>query len=191
MKGALLGIAVALFVVLIVIYPFKLKAVFHINVLEDLCFLAIKVFDIKLFCARFTITKEGKFDMDKFNKKKKKKKKDPLLLSSYFMCLAKMLHFKKLELFFTGGSSENAYYVSMLCGYVNAISSALYAVLLNKYKHIKIYSDIDPDYGQDRLELSASVVISFSLLDMIISVICAYKCYFQKKLKEKRSLNNG
>ena len=190
MREMLLEIFVLLFVVALILYPFKIKAVMHVNVFEDLAFLAVKVFDFKLFCARFTITKEGKLDIDKF-KKKKKKKKDPLLLYSYFTCLAKLLNIKKFELYFTSGFKNNAYHSAMLCGYVNVFSSIVCGLLLNKYKHIKIYSDIGADFENNRLELSGMVVVCFSLLDMLISVICAYKCYFQKKLKERRRKQNG
>lgn len=186
MREILLIIFLTLFITYVFVYPFKVKTALHFNVFDGVGFLSVKAFCFRLFSGKFTLTEDGTFEMQKRGKPKKKKKKPISLLYVYFTVLAKRLSVKKFEWYFTCGSDTDARFVSMLCGYILTIDSMLSAFLLDRYKHIKIFNDIDPIYDKDRLEISASVVITFSLLDMLIGVIVAYYKYI-KLLMEKKN----
>lgn len=185
MRELLLTLFVSLLAFCVLFYRFKVKAAFHFNVTSGLGFVSIKTMGVRLFSAKFELTEEGRFKFIRGVKKKKKKKKPKTLLMVYFTTLTKRLKVKKFELYFTLGSDKDAYKVSMICGYILALDAMFSAFLLDRYKHIKIFNDIDPIYDQNRLEASLSVVISFSLFDMLISVFAAYIKYF-KVLKERR-----
>lgn len=187
MKEIVLGIAISLFVLLVILYPFKFKIALHSNVFEMVGFVSVKAFCFNLFSGKFTMNEKGEFSLEKNKKKKPKKKKPISLLSVYFSTLLKRLNVKKFEWYFTCGSNTDARLVSLLCGYVLSFDAIVSAILLDKYSHVKIYNDIDPIYDDDRLEVSASVVVSFCLLDMFVAVFIAYRNYFQL-LKEKKNV---
>ena len=63
--------------------------------------------------------------------------------------------------------------------------SMLSSVLLDKYKHVKIFTDIDPIYNDDRLELSGAVVITYSILDLAVSILLGLVNYFKAKKEAK------
>ena len=186
MKEIVLIFFIILFVVSVITYPFKLKGALHINVIENIGFAVIKVFNIRLFNAKFKVASDGHFAMEK-EKEKKQKKKNKELHRLYFMCLAKKIDLKKSEFFFTTGSTSDACLVSLIGGYINVFVSSVIAVLMTKYKHMKSFVNIEPDYQKDRIEMTASAVISFSLLDMFVSIMCALINY----KKEKRGKKNA
>jgi len=186
MRESLLIAAIIIFVFLALIYHFKIKIAFHANILDGLGFISIKFFLFRLFSAKFVLTEEGKFEMDEPKKKPKKKKKAPLLLMVYFGTLAKRLDIKKFEIYLTCGSNENAEFVSIMSGTLLSVASIVSGILLEKYKHLKIFTDIDPLYDKDALEISSSIVVSFCLLDMLIAVVYAYFEYF-KVLRERKN----
>lgn len=187
MKDVVLLFAIILFVLLVLIYPFKFKIALHLNVFDMVGFVAIRAFWFKLFSGKFIVDENGKFVLEKKNKKKTKKKKPISLLSEYFSVILKRLNVKKFEWYFTCGSNTNASFVSLLCGYVLSLDAIVSGILLDKYKHVKIYNDIDPIYNEDRFEASASIVVSFCLLDMLIGLFVAYRNYF-KLIKEKKNV---
>lgn len=183
MKSLILGFAIVVLILLVLTTPIKIKAAIHINALEDVGFGSIKLMYHKLFCAKFRITGDGKIEVDNAVKKKKKKKKK-YLRKKYISCMLKLIDIKKFEIFVDSGSTYNAYFISMFCGYLSAMTSAMIAFLINKYKHIKVFSSLRPVFDTDKLELSGSLVIAFSLLDMIISIVYALFSYLFMKIKE-------
>ena len=183
MKITLIVIASVVLFNLAVCYPFKIKAALHINFLEDVGFGAVKVFAFKLFCAKFKLSPSGKLEVNSAVKKKKKKKKGTLIKKCYKKSLIKFLHIKKFEILLDIGYKDNAYFVSMLSGYLSVLSSSAIAVLQNKYKCIKTFHRINPIYSDNRLEVSGSLVVSFSLLHMVMSIVYAYWCFIKEKLK--------
>lgn len=186
MRELILFITIGLFIMLIIIYPFKVKFAMHFNVFEAVGFISLRSLCFKLFSAKIVLNEAGEIDLIRGKKKLKKKKKPLSLLSVYFLTLAKRLAVKKFEWYFTCGSDKNADTVSLICGYVLSLDAVISSILLNKYSHVKIYKDIDPIFDKERLEVASSVVVSFCLFDMFISVFTAYKNYF--KLKQKREI---
>ena len=177
-------IALILLVVSIVIYPFKMKGAVHVNVVENIGFAVVRVFNIRLFSGRLKMASGGKVSLEK-EKNKKKKNKNKGLSRHYFLSLIKKVVVKKAELFFNGGAENNAHLVSMVSGYVNVFVSSIFAVFMNKYNHMKTFISIEPEYEKERLELTALGVISFSLLDMFLSFICGVY-YMLKERRDKR-----
>ncbi len=184
MRIALLVVFISLLVLMVLTYPLKVKFALHVNVKDDVGFGAIKFMHLKLFCARFKISKTGKLEVNSAIKKKKKKK-NKQIRRKYFLCLMKVLQIRKFEIFLDVGGSQNASSVALACGYVSAIFSSIIAVLMNQYKGIKTFMRINPSYEETRLELSGSIVLSICALDIILSFVCAISCYVKSKIKEK------
>ena len=181
MKVVFFIIATILFVICIIVYPFKMKGAVHINIVENIGFAVVKVFNIRLFSGRLKMTSGGKLSLEK-EKNKKKNNKNKTLKHHYFLSLMKKVEVKKAELFFNGGTERDVYLVSIVSGYINVFVTSIFAVFMNKYKHMKTFISVEPDFERDRLELTASGVISFSLLDMFLSFI--HGVYYM--LKERR-----
>lgn len=179
MEGVLLGICVFIFLLLIIFYPFKIKAMFHVNLFKNVGFVVIRIFGINVFGARFNISDNGKFDVKRM-KKKSHNNKNKKLTKEYFKCLAKEVDVKKIELIIDLGIEKDAYKTAMFCGELHSFASILYAYALRKYKHINILSFIEPKYSEDVLEASGAFVASLCLMDMIKSICCALK-----KVKKK------
>ena len=185
MKQGLMIALIVFFVVLVLIYPFKFKVALHFNVLDLVGFAAIKAFGFKLLSFKIFIDEKGRIHM-LFGKKKKKKKQKPFSYTkAYFMSLAKRFEVKKFEVYLSYGQASDAYVTSMACGVVLMIDSMLSSVLLDRYKHIKIFTDIDPIYNTDRLETSSSIVISFSILDLVVSIGLGLINYLKAKREAK------
>lgn len=184
MKVLILIFFIIQLLICIITYPFKMKGAIHINVLENIGFAVIKVFNIRLFSGRFKMSQDGHLSMEK-EKKNKKKKKNKTLLQHYFISLAKKVDVKKAELFFNGGREDDACFVSLVSGYINVLMSSLFAVLMNKYKTMKTFLSVEPDYNKNRMEITATGVISFCLLDMFLSVVHAFISYLKEKEIEK------
>lgn len=184
MKETLMIVVLICIALIIVSYPFKIRGAFHVNVLKDVGFIVIKLFWFKLFCARFKISSDGKLLVEEI--KKRKRKPNKMLLMYYFSCLIKKIDVKKIELYFTGGSDSDAHYVSMLCGCISSISAAVFSVLINKYRKIKIYNNIEPNFSDNKLETTMAFAVRFSLLNVMSSLLCAYKSYFKKKKELKK-----
>ena len=187
MRVTLLVLFVLVLGILFVTYPFKFKALLHINALKDVGFGAVKVMHVRLFCARFNISSTGKLNMDSGIKKKKKKKKPVTFRKVYFTCLAKLLTVKKVEILFDGGCKDSAYLVALLNGYINALSAIGVSWLINKYRHIRVFYNASPYFNENRLEISGSVVVAVSLLDIFLSVIYAYYCYKKEVIRRAKN----
>ncbi len=185
MKQGLIIALLVVLVVLVIIYPFKFKLALHFNVLELVGFIAIKFLGFNLVTMKLYIDENGKPCIQRGKKKKKKKKKPFSYRQAYFMSLGKRLEIKKFEIYLSYGQASDAYLTSMACGVVLMIDSLLSSVLLDNYKHVKIYTDIDPIYNDDRLELSGAVVITFSILDLVVSVLLGLVNYFKVKKEAK------
>lgn len=162
-------------------YPFKIKGVFHVDVLNNVGFIAFKVLFIKLTAIRFKLSKNGKIKTHKL-----KKKKNNYLFTFYVLSLAQKVDVKKLELFFDFGD-EDPFVASMISGYVGSFCSTIVSVFLNKYKGIKVFTSFMPNFDKKQLETSGEFVVTFSLIDVTLSFVHALKKYINHK-KEKKNV---
>ena len=170
MKCIFLIVLIVLFVALVLIYPFKLKGALHADLVNNVAFVVIKVFDIKLHSSKVQIS-DGKIKIDK--KKKKNKHKDKKLHHYYFMSLIKKVNVKKLEVMLDVGFKNNPYLTSMLCGGISLLISCLSVIILELYGSNRVFESVQPHYDYNIFELSGELVVSFTLLDMFISIISA------------------
>lgn len=164
---------------LILVFPFKTRIMAHINFLDLKCFYSVKIWIIKVLCgmAKFENEKinilnahtifSGKYD-DNFKENAKE--------------ILKRLDVKQVELFFTGGFSENSFSSAMLCGSVLSFVETIYAYLSLKYENVKMYKDIEPTFKEDNFELTLDFVASISIFKVIVSGIISNRKI--KKLKE-------
>lgn len=183
MKNIVLISLLVLLFVIVILYPFKVKMSFHFDVFELVGFVSIKAYVFKLFSGKL-IFEDGHFELFRGEKKQKKKKPMPLL-SEYFISLSKKLSVEKFEWYFTCGSDSDARFVSLVCAYVLSLDAMLSSVLLNRYKHVEIFNDIDPIFDKDDLQVSSRSVVSFSFFDVFLSLFVAYKNYFKMMKRNK------
>lgn len=179
MQKVLIVFFILSLIVLILVFPFKARIMAHVNFLDLKCFYSVKIWLIKILCgmAKFENDKlnvlnadtifNGKYD-DNFKENAKE--------------IVKRLDVKKVELFFTGGFSDNSFSSAMLCGSVLSIIETLYAYLSLKYENVKMYKDIEPTFKENNFELTLDFVASISIFNIIVSNIKSNKKL--KNLKE-------
>lgn len=187
MKIILLVLSSILFFSFLILYPFKVRIDFHFNIFELVGFVSIKAYLIKLFSGKI-VFEENRFEVD--CGKKKQKKKPLRLLKEYFVSLSKRISVRKFECFFSFGSDSDAKLVSLLCANVLSFDAILSSILLNKYKHVEIFNDIEPIYDKEELQVSSRIVVCFNFLDVFLSLFVAYKNYF-KMLKENKNVKQS
>ena len=163
-------------------YPFRIKWSFHFNILKNIGFVVFKVLFIRLLCERFKINNKCEFE---YEKEKKKSKKNQEFFHEYIMALAKRVDVKRIDFFSEIGLVDDAYFLSMFDGFVSVGLYNLIGLFLNKYKDIKIFYDNTVVYEGEKLEFTGKIIVTFSLVSVIISVISALKI-----LIKKRKVNN-
>jgi len=173
MKTALLILLITFFMILFISYPFKIKWSFHFNVLKNVGFVVFKVLFIRLTCERFKINNKCEIEIES----EKKKKKDDQFLKQYIYSLAKRVDVKRIDLFCDIGLKDDAYLLSMTCGYIDSFFNICYSVLLNRYVDLKIFYRCEPTYQRECLEATGKIIVTFSLIDVLISVYNAYRRY--------------
>ena len=172
MQNVLIVFFIASFVLMILVFPFKTRIMAHINFLEYKCFYSAKIWIIKILCGKASIeNEEVKIENENtiFSGKYDKNFK-----TTAFEIL-KRINVKKVELFFTGGFSENSFSSAIMCGSVLSFVETLYAHLSMTYDDVKMYKDIEPTFKEDNLELTLDFVASISVIQLIVAVIKAKK----------------
>lgn len=168
---------VALFVLSVLYYPFKMKGAVHFNIFEEVGFVVFKIFNIKVYSAVLNVDNAGKFSIDD---KKRKKKKINNITKEYFGCLLKKVSLKNVEVYFDCGIKDDACKSALICGYVDALANSVFAVLLSKNKQMRSIALINPLFNEERLELTSSCEASLCLFDVVLSFLCAVKNKIKK-----------
>lgn len=169
---------IILFIVLVVLYPFKITWRFHINLLENIGFLVFKVLFIRLTVERFKISNDFKIEKEK----EKESKKDKTFFHNYILSLAKRVNAKKIDFFSDVGAKDDAYFVSVFSGYLGVCLSSIFCLILNRYSLVKIFNYFVPNYREPRLEFTGKIIVTFNLISVLISLFEAYK--LTKKIKK-------
>lgn len=167
-------------VMLVLVFPFKTRVMGHVNLLELKCYYSVKSWIIKLLCGKIEV-ENGALEMTN---------EETLLSGSYdndfmkkvFGELITRLDVKKVEIFFTGGFKENSYASAIMCGTIVSLVESLYGYLSLKYENVKMYKDINPTFDENNLELTLDLVVSFSIVGIVKSLLTAGKK--TKNLKE-------
>ena len=167
---------IVLLLLVLMALPLTVNLKVHVNFVNLKCLYSIKVLGIKLLCGTTYIEDSRLIIQNTHNKIKipEGKMDEQMMIMKHII---KKISVDKLNLFFTGGIKDDAYYTAMLCGYVYSISSALIAKLITKHNCINIYQDIDPVYNQDALDLTLKCLIQISILNVLSAVISAKKQY--------------
>ena len=168
---------IILLIVLIIGYPFKIKWSFHINLLENVGFVVFKVLFIRLTCERFKLNSRGQIEVER----ERKEKRNKLLIQKYIYSLAKRVEVKNVDLFVDVGAENDAYFVSVLSGYIGASLSVVEALIINKYEKVKMYVFYIPNYEESKLECTGKIIVRFSLIDVAFAFIEALKSFIKQK----------
>ena len=88
---------------------------------------------------------------------------------------------KKIDTFCDVGAEDDAYFVSMLSGYIGSFLSIISSIFLNNYKGIKIFNYFNPNYNESKLEFSGKIIVEFNLIAVILSLLSTFKA--TKKIK--------
>lgn len=181
MQKILIVFFIVFLILLILVFPFKTRFMAHANLLDLKCFYSIKVWIVKVLYGKivwenekFKIFNQNALFGGVYDDKEKQITKQ----------LLKKIDIKKIELFFTGGISENSFSSAILCGSVVSLVETIYGYFSQIYEDVKMYKDIEPTFGNDNFELTIDLVASISIFQIIISLIKAHKEV--KKLKEIR-----
>lgn len=184
MKTLLIVFFIAILILMLFLFPFKIRMAGHLNLIEMKVFYCFKILFFKLLC--------GMAEVDGFGKIQYKNSNnifdediDKDFAGSFAREILSELNVKKIELFFTGGLEEDSYSSALICGSVTSIVYGLYGYLSQQYKDVKLYEDITPTFEENNLELTFDVVISVSMLQIIRSIIVAK--IKTKKLKELKN----
>ena len=170
-------LCVLLFFILLA-YPIKAVAKIHINLVDLKAFYSIKVLFVKLLCGTTYIEDNQLIIQNTHNlfPPMKEPKKQLLIIEN----ILKRISIDTCHLYFCGGIKDNAYQTAMVCGYIQAITVALFCVLITKNNCINIFQDIDPQYNKDALDVTVKCVIEISILDVLAALIVSLFSYKEK-----------
>lgn len=174
-------LAVILFLVLLA-YPIKAVAKVHVNLVNLKAFYCIKVLFIKILCGTTYIEDNRLIIQNSHNLlyNMQNTPKQMIIIKN----IVKRISVAKMQIYFCGGIKNNAYQTAILCGYMQAITSALFGFLITKNNYINIFQDIDPQYNKDALDITIKCVLEISMLDIIGALIVSVFSY-KEKLSDK------
>ena len=179
MQKVLIVFFIVFFVILVLVFPFKTRAMAHVNLLELKCFYSVKIWIIKILCGMANFENER---LNVFNDKTIFSGEYDDKLKAFSKEVLKHISVKKVELFFTGGAKDNSFSSAMICGTMLSIVETIYANLSLLYEDVKMYKDIEPTFKEDNFELTIDFVASISVVKLLISVFKSKKEL--KKLRE-------
>lgn len=180
MKNILIVFFIFFFIITIIVFPFKIRLMGHFNLMKLIGFYSLKIMFLRLLTGRI-VFKDGKINIensvniveDGFNSEFSKQFINEIL---------KRIDIKKIEVYFTGGITNNSFSSAIICGSVSSIVQSIYSYLSQKFYKIKLYEDIDPTFNENNLEITFDIVISISLIAIVISVFSAF-------IKQKKEIN--
>ena len=179
MQKVLIVFFIVFFVILVLVFPFKTRAMAHVNLLELKCFYSVKIWIVKILCGMANFENER---LNVFNDKTIFSVEYDDKLKAFSKEVLKHISVKKVELFFTGGAKDNSFSSAMICGTMLSIVETIYANLSLLYEDVKMYKDIEPTFKEDNFELTIDFVASISVVKLLISVFKSKKEL--KKLRE-------
>lgn len=181
MQNILIVFFIISFVIMILCFPFKIRAMGHFNLLDLIGFYSFKIMKFRLLNGKIWL-ENGKIVVQNTVNVLKDKFSDEFSKILIKELIAR-IDAKKIEIFFSGGISNNSFSSAIMCGSVSSITQSLYSYLSQKYYNVKLYEDIDARFGQDNLEITFDFVISISFLSIIISMINAIRLNLEGEKK--------
>ena len=187
-------LAVVILVVLIILmllsFPLSIKVLIYSNLTENANFLCIKLFGLFYICKKIDI-QNGELILTATSGKKQKL--EIKLLSKFQNTLLKeiagQIGIDFLLLTFTFGSKDDAFRTAKICSGVYFLFSEL-KVFLSLKKDVVISYKIGANYNEDKLTLTTSAKLYFSILDLIFAFIKSiFKSIGERKNGEKQQSN--
>lgn len=182
MKSLLIVFFIAVLILMLTFFPFKVRSMIHLNLIERKCFYCFKFWRIKFLCGRAQIDNSLGLKIENSNNLISGKL-NQTFTKNLASELLKQIDVKKIELFFTGGFVDDSYSSAIMCGTVNAFVQSVYSILSQKYKNVRMYEDVTPTFYETNFELTGDVVIKISLFQIFVSLIKASKIK-NKELEE-------
>lgn len=181
MKTALIVIMCLLTIYVLLSYPFSFRLKVHADAISMVCFYSLKINFVKLLCGKSSITGSTLVTQNTHDLILAPMKNSSMQKAFAVQLLPK-IKISKVEIYFTGGVANDACATALFCGSVQILSSMLASALISADPLINIYQDIDTDFTNDALQLSASCVLQLSINDIIIAFIASL---FNKKESKK------
>ncbi len=182
MKSMLIVFFIAVLLLMIILFPFKVRLMTHFNVLSFKGYYSFKIWRFKLLCGKIERDDNGEFKITNANNILKGDLSNPFIKSLSKEILDR-IELKKIEIFFSGGFINDSFSSAMMCGTISSAIKSIYGYLSLMYEDVKLYEDINPTYDENNLELTFSGMISISLFKLFTSVIGAV-------IKTKKEIKN-
>ena len=183
MQNILIVFFIICFIILVFVFPFKIRAMGHFNFLNLLGFYSLKIMKLRLINGRI-IFENGEIKIENSVNIIEEKFSEEFSKNLIKEILAR-INVKKVELFFSGGIADNSFTSAIMCGGVSSIVQSVFSFLTQRYENVKLYEDVDAKFGENNLELTFDFVISISFLSIIISIIKAMKGKTRELKNEK------
>ncbi len=161
-----------LFLLLLLVLPFKSRIMGHLNLTDKKGFYSFKIWKVKILCGRVYFNDENKLIIENTNNVIKNKYKDKLM-QKFARQVMSEIEVKKVELFFTGGFKQNSFSSAMICASARLLMDLIYSYLSQNFFNVKLYEDIEPLFDEDLLELTFDFVATISIFKFIKSLIIA------------------
>ena len=172
---------VLVLIMLVMVFPFKVRFMAHFNLLKMKGFYSIKILFFKILCG-MVYTANGKIYVSNIADAITPRYTSPFM-KIFVRDLIKRLNVKKIEIFFTGGFAGDSFSSALLCGSVTSFVQTFYSYLTQRYEDVKLYEDVAPTFNKDNLEATIDMVVSISLIQILISV-------FKTALKTRKAKEN-
>lgn len=186
MKSILIVFFIVGFLLMLIMFPFKIKVMAHLDLISMKCFYCFKVWRIKVLCGRAKIDGEKQVIVENSdNLVTLNLNKD--FISILIKTISKKIEVKKVKLFFTGGFVEDSYASALVCGSVSAITKAVYSILSQTYKNVEIYEDVTPTFNETNLDVSVKIGLCVSLFSVLVSLIKADRIKTKQRKMEVKN----
>ena len=174
MKSILIVFFILTLILMLLLFPFKVRMMSHTNLIEMKCFYCFKFWRIKFLCGMARLDGGGNIEIKNSNNIFSGDI-DKLFAKKLAKTMLEKIDIKKIELFFTGGFVEDSYSSAIMCGSVKSLVQSLYSYLSQRYENVKMYEDVTPTFYETNLELTFDTVISISLFQILMSILKANK----------------
>lgn len=176
---------VIILIIFLLVFPFKIRILAHVNLLELKGFYSGKVAGIKIIEGIIFSDSTGKLEM-KNSANLLSKNIDENFTKCFGEEIIKKIYVNDAEVFIVSGFVEDSYLSAILSGGISAIIKSVYSFLSFEYEDSKLVCDIKPVFDESKFELSVKFVASITLFKTIVALLKSFK-----KLKELKEAKNG
>lgn len=172
---------VLMLIILLMVFPFKVRFMSHFNILKMKGYYSIKILFIRLLCGMI-YTANGKLYVSNLADAITPRYTSPFM-KKFVREILSRVDVKKIEIFFTGGFAGDSFSSAILCGSITSAIQTFYSYLSQKYEKVKLYEDVSPTFDKDNLEFTCDIALSISIIQILIAI-------FASALKVKKAKEN-